>query len=169
MFEHLGYWPRIVVTGPQRSGTTIAATMIAADLDYRAVDEGEWGTYDELALRRLLCETRIVVQAPHPLRALCDHPPPATLIVCMIRPLAEIHASEHRIGWRERYGHEELLPFRAVEGDPATIKYAYWAAHRPACSDEVLYADLAAHRLWVDAQDRTGWHAKQTAPEPLCA
>ena len=35
MFEYLAEFKRIFVTGPQRSGTTICAIMIAKDIGYR--------------------------------------------------------------------------------------------------------------------------------------
>src|SRR5579875_68345 len=79
MFEHLAVHPMIVVTGPQRSGTRIAARMIAADTGHRFVDETEFLIKDEARFRALFRSPggeAFVVQAPHMLKDLVDDPPP---------------------------------------------------------------------------------------------
>jgi hypothetical protein len=93
---------RIVVTGPQRSGTTIAARMIANDTGHRYVDEVDFGVYDVEAWRRTLEDECVVVQCPHMLKTILDAPPPDVYVVLMRRDINEIHASEERIGWEKR-------------------------------------------------------------------
>ena len=70
MFKDFEKFNKIIVLGPQRSGTTVAAQMIASDLGYTYVDEAEYHTNShrhfriqlELATER---ETPSVIQAPN--------------------------------------------------------------------------------------------------------
>lgn len=167
MFEHLAREAdRIVVTGPHRSGTTIAAQMIAADTGHRYVDENDdiAGFYPHHLddwLERKLSVPKVVVQGPSLLKMLVDSPPPDTLVVLMRRSPAEVFASEQRTGWEHR--EREMEAFGASEGDIAIIKYAYWDANPPPCSTEIEYASLSGHWAWVEPSARGGWHRKQTA------
>jgi hypothetical protein len=167
MFEYLARGAdRIVVTGPHRSGTTIAAQMIAADTGHRYVDENDdiAGFYphrlDEW-LQRKLSVPKVVVQGPSLLRMLVDSPPPDTLVVLMRRSPAGVFASEQRTGWE--YREREMEAFGASEGDITTIKYAYWDANPPPRSAEIEYESLSDHWAWVEPSARGGWHRKQTA------
>lgn len=167
MFAHLAQLtPRIVVTGPQRSGTTICAQMIAYDTGFQFIDETVYGVDDELSFRRLLGRKRIVIQAPALLKTICDYPPAAT-VVLMRRPIEEIHASEERIGWNYNWLPVELGRFGLTEGDVAEVKYAYWDKHHPLNHIEVQYHRLEGHPFWVPAEKRTEFTAKQTGIEML--
>src|SRR4051794_28861524 len=110
LFGFLKDFRQIVVTGPQRSGTTICTHMVAADLGYTAIDETDKVFSAELknrvnhlsdpgSLRRVLEENGIVVQAPSA-SAFCHQLPEAIAVVFMIRPIDEILKSERRIGWK---------------------------------------------------------------------
>lgn len=165
MFEHLTYVPHVVVTGPQRSGTTIAARMIAEDTGHRFVDESEFGAYNVDQWRDECHKDRVVVQCPTMLKRIVDERDPYLFVVLMRRPLAEIHASQERIGW-QRYEAWELLQFGLTKGDSAAIKYLYWNERpKPSFHLEVEYASLQGHQLWVEQEQRLHFHAKQTAPD----
>ncbi len=170
MFEHLAVHPMIVVTGPQRSGTRIAARMIAADTGHRFVDETEFLIKDEARFRALFRSPggeAFVVQAPHMLKDLVDDPPPGAFVVLMRRELSQIHASAARIGWEERYGGNttELAKFGLSQGDSAAVKYAYWDAHpKKVPYMELAYESLAAHPLFVPEGLRQGFGPLQTQP-----
>ncbi len=167
MFEHLAAHTRIVVTGPQRSGTRVAAKMIAADTGHAFVDEMEFAIKDAGAFREVLRRERVVVQAPNMLKDMVDDPPPGTFVVLMRRDLERIHASERRIRWAEVYGGNvtELAKFGLSEGDPAAVKYAYWDAHeKPVPFLELEYEALHSHPLWVPEQLRQDFGPLQTEP-----
>lgn len=169
MFEELKAHHRIVVTGPQRSGTRIAAKMIAADTGHRFVDEVEFGVFDASRWRALLDGDGIVVQCPTMLKDVVDDPPSGVYVVLMRRPLEDIHASEKRIGWRtEAFGHAdvlELMKLGASEGDPAELKYRYWDTHTKEFPYlELDYAELERHPLFVAAPGRRAFGPLQTAP-----
>jgi hypothetical protein len=165
MFAHLAGQSRIVVTGPQRSGTTIAAQIIAYDTGYRYVDEGAFGVYDSQKWRRILSQDGVVVQCPHMLRLIVDDPPDGIFAILMRRDLAEIHASERRIHWEEKLNgnSRELMVFDRTDGDSAQIKYDYWSSHPKLCPYlEVDYRTLSDHPLFVDQSLRSGFGPKQT-------
>jgi Cupin-like domain len=165
MFEHLAAHPRILVTGPQRAGTTIASRMIAHDTGHRCVDEAEFGVYDVRAWRRLLELDRVVIQCPHMLKLIVDEPREDVLVVLMRRALADIHASEQRIGWEENYrgNSAELAPFGRTLGSSAEIKYAYWQGNvKPPHFVELSYETLRDHPFYVPAARRASFGRKDT-------
>jgi hypothetical protein len=177
MFEHLAERSeRILVTGPHRSGTTVAAQMIAADTGYRYVDELDFDGRNLMFFGVQLETPRVVVQCPGLLKVLVDYPPPNTLLVLMRRPLEEIHRSEERLkramsdggGLELVLNRCELPTFGLSEGDDvAAAKYAYWDDHTPENSIEISYESLAQHWAFVEASKREDFHIKQTAVDAM--
>lgn len=167
MFEHLAVHNRIVVTGPQRSGTRIGAQMIAADTGHQFVDEAEFLVKDSDLWREVLKRDGVVVQAPVMLKDVVDDPPPGIFIVLMRRDLDQIHASAARIRWTEDFGGntKELRKFGLTEGDSAKVKYDYWDSHEKlAPFIEVPYESLQAHPMWVPEDQRKSFGHWQTQP-----
>jgi hypothetical protein len=167
MFENLAVHKKIVVTGPQRSGTRIGAKMIAADTGHQFVDEAEFLIKDSALFREFLQRDNVVLQAPHMLKDLVDDPPPGIFIVLMRRPLDEIHASAARIGWTENFGGNttELKKFGLTEGDSAAVKYEYWDSHdKSAPFLEVPYESLRDHPMYVAEDQRKTFGHWQTQP-----
>ena len=177
-FAHLKRFARIIVTGPHRSGTTVATEMIAADTGFEAVREEAFDFYDEARLRLLMRRRQVVVQCP----ALFDLMPalsdPETAIVLMRRPLVELAASRGRMfapgnGIQlspEEQNTEQLARLGESDGDAAALKYERWASwraggaiHHPV---EVDYSDLADHPMWVSPEKRRRlgkrWHNRRT-------
>ena len=65
--EQLKKFSKILVTGPQRSGTTITANIIAKELGYKYYDERDVGVRSATALFKVLSkDERLVVQGPCP-------------------------------------------------------------------------------------------------------
>ena len=115
MFENLAVHNKIVVTGPQRSGTRIGAQMIAADTGHQFVDEAEFLIKDSDLFREFLQRDGVVVQAPHMLKDVVDDPPPGILIVLMRRgpgPDPRQRRS-YPVGRRVRWQHEGAEEVRA--------------------------------------------------------
>lgn len=167
MFEDLAVHLRIVVTGPQRSGTRIAAKMLAQDTGHRFVDERRFGVFDEKRWREELQAERVVVQSPTMLKEIVDNPPSGIFVVLMRRDLAEIHASMHRVGWdRDPLGNAtELKKFGLTDCDSAQIKYDYWASHEKAAPFlELEYESLRQHPLFVLDDHRRNFEIAQTSP-----
>ena len=145
---------RILVTGPQRSGTTIATQMIAEDLGLRYVDEMTFAADNLILFREVLRVSRdVVVQCPAMLAQIIRRPPCGWLTVLMRRPLRDVHRSEDRL----RAMRPDWRPTVVAE-----VAYGLWDAHPPPCSVVLPYASLACHPLWVPAPDRVGFTPKQT-------
>lgn len=178
MFEHLRGFERVVITGPHRSGTTVAAEMIAKDTGFEALREEAFGFYDEARFRELLQRRGVVVQCP----ALFDLMPAIsderTAVVLMRRPLEELAASRERmfspVSGRQLSGDEQneaqLARLGEDGGDAAALKYQRWdrwlergLIHNPV---EITYASLAEHPLWVSPEERRRqgklWHNRRT-------
>jgi len=167
MFEHLTRWSRILVTGPQRSGTRICAKMIAADTGFDYVDESSFYVDSLNHLWRVIRDRhRIVIQAPAlsgyaNLLGMADR---NMAVVMMRRDLKDIAASERRIKWE--WGFPELLRLHAIKGNPAEMKYGNWDFYQKQDLEdqayEVAYDALAEHPLWVPKEDRKHFTYKQT-------
>lgn len=169
MFEHLSGFGVILVTGPQRSGTTICAKMIASDTGHRYVDEAEYDVHDvDKWWKIVLAGRRIVVQCPAMCHLVhkfggCDD----VLIVLMRRDANDIRGSQERIGWiAAGEDAREVAKYRAKSGPSAMVKYLYWDTHqreRIQHKLEVDYEGLRAHPMWVSKNGRVGWHVRQTS------
>jgi hypothetical protein len=165
LFEDWAVHLRIVVTGPQRSGTRIAAKMIAEDTKHTYVDEREFGVFNPQRWRQVLQSERIVVQAPTMFKEIVDSPPPEIFVVLMRRDLAKIRASAQRIGWdRHPLGNsKELSRFGLTSGDSAQAKYDYWASHdKKVPFLELEYESLRQHPLFIPDEQRRNFGALQT-------
>lgn len=165
VFEYLASNRRIVVTGPQRSGTTIAGKMVAHDTGHRYVDEMVFSVYDVAAWREVLGGDGIVVQCPHMLKVILDDPPPGIFVILMRRDLDDIHASERRIEWERRFkgNTRELAMLGHSQGDSARLKYEYWdSSPKPARFMELCYESLAGHPLYIAQEQRADFDCKQT-------
>lgn len=176
MFAHLARFRTIFVTGPQRSGTTIAGRMIAADLGREYFDERDFGAHDLHNLLRLSSENA-VIQGPA-LSAYCHLLPAHVAVVFMQRDLAEIVASQDRTRlpsgrtWTEEEETVELRKYFRAIGPIAAVKYDVWERYQKPMMQqlgkpyfELAYAALAAHSLWVPKEQRQGWLPKQTSHE----
>jgi len=155
----------ILVTGPQRSGTTIAAKMIAQDTGHLLVLEERFGTHDKGRWEKIIEGSHgVVIQCPtmcrwaHQFGERDD-----VLVVLMRRDIDDIIASQERIGWRER---RELVPYGVDEGPIAAVKYDYWEREQVGQirhSLELEYEDLSDHPLWVPKARRRRFGPRQTA------
>jgi Coenzyme PQQ synthesis protein D (PqqD) len=164
MFEWLKKFKKILVTGPQRSGTRICARMIAHDTGYKYIDEKVLGVDSFYKLFSLfdsnLC---CVVQCP----ALCRHvhmfSRDESAIVLMRRNVKDIIASQERIGWN--WEKPELARYDCSAGVIAEVKYEFWdKEQRPRIehSFEIAYDSLAGHPLWVPKNMRGNFGPDQT-------
>lgn len=174
MFEDLAQYDCILVSGPQRSGTTIAAKMIATDTGHRYVGEDEYGVYSEEAFVDLLAtEHHIVVQCPTMSHIIHEVANTNILVVMMMRDLTDIAASEKRVGWTvgpypELYkfgmSRRQAVSFRRRGGQVAVLKYERWKGQREQIPHylELEYESLVAHPLWVPKEQRMSFGPRQT-------
>lgn len=158
----------VLVTGPQRSGTTITAKILAELLGWAYVDELHFGANGDDAFWRFLRDpTRrddVVVQCPGMFASIMGNAGLAELVVLCRRPLEEIWLSQDRIGWRGEWEPIEAAILGDVE-DSAAEKYAWWdRGPRPPLTLELPFGHFSAHPLWVaDASVRATFGPKQTS------
>lgn len=160
---------KILITSAQRSGTTIAATMIAEDSNLHLVKE-ETIKIDDLnlffAFHRNLND--YVLQAPG-LSFIC-HRLPVDLVVFMRRNVGDIYASEQRVNWNNEWnGYEAVKYFEPPTSPARLIKYRVWDDYQKPFMEknnkmffDLDYESLKSHPLWVDKSERINFHARQT-------
>lgn len=151
MFEHLSDYGRILVTGAHRSGTTIAAAMIAADTGKKAVFEEAFGHHDMGRLARIFV-SGVVIQAPYALPWLPLFAGKEALLVVMQRDTKDVEASLERLRVSKPW-------FTAAQAEAIT-------AHHEATGVPLLrleYEELRRHPMWVPQDRRRRWHHRQIA------
>lgn len=153
----------VVVSGPQRSGTTIAARMIAAESGMQYVDEDEYGTKDVDGWKELVkIGQGLVIHSPAMARwvqevGAKDEGGEDVAVVWMMRPLPDILASQKRIGWDDS---DERAKYNMTPKDVRPISFVkkwYWYTYqRPFIANafELEYDQLKQHPLWVEDYKR---------------
>ena len=169
MFEHLARFRKILVTGPQRSGTTICGQMIAYDIGCRYVDEMRFSVRHRERIERFMAEPgQMAIQCPALCRwvhELAAADPEHVAVVLMRRKIADIIASQERINWTRRFEPGELAAYGVTDGCIAAVKYDFWDTvqrGRIRHAFEVRYESLKGHPLWVSRSRRRHFQAKQT-------
>lgn len=161
---------RVLVCGPQRSGTQFAAKTIARLLRFDFVP---WHQIKPTALGLLtfLRRDRVVWHQP----AMTPHVPllatsadyAGTAVVYIDRELVDVHASEHRIGWGQYPRSRMAL---RLGRDPATYDtarfcreaWAHWQKEWPEALFTLAYDELKHDPRWVAKEDRKDWGYCQT-------
>lgn len=172
-------YSRIVVSGCQRSGTTVMAKMLAGDLRLKHVDEDQYGVDRTVYFRSFLATGGVVLQAPamsHYLHMIGDE---NTIVIWMRRPLEEIRSSMNRIRWGGSDENREKHKYRYQFRHPIDytrpieeIKLDVWQNYQQPLMRvpwiEVPYdCDyMQDHPLYIAKEGRSGFHPKQTAPLP---
>jgi len=180
--ERLRGQRRVLVTGPARSGTTIASRMIAADLGLPWLKEDRVRNDDVALFRRLVGSgSDFCLQGPglsHVLHRECGD----VAVVFMRRDLMSIIRSQIRLegqmpGWVElnerRYGgfyrneFGSAMPGWRWEYPVPVIKYEIWEMQRSSVpfSLELDYESMSSHELWVSKDERAGFTPHQTQKE----
>ena len=138
--------PLIFVTGPQRSGTTIAARILAHDLNRPYVDEAEYTPND--------IPTNAVIQAPFILKSVLELSFlfPEAHFVFMDRDKEEIIKSMERIEWYKDYIDDPLFystyvdhTYQYLELLCKTLDEDRWSI--------LPYASLSNHPLFITNRD----------------
>jgi hypothetical protein len=175
MFEHLKCFDHILVSGPQRSGTTICGKMVAKDTGFKYIDEFEIKLFNLDKLRAIFAAgVGNVIQCPALCRNLHEIADDRIAVVFMRREIKDIIASQERIKWSCEKG--ELIRYRKDERGGSEIisevKYHFWDTvqkSRIPHAFEVQYESLASHPMWVDKDLRKNFNAKQTSPDDTMA
>lgn len=162
MFEHLTMFNRIVISGPQRSGTRIAAKIVASDTNKDYIDEKDINFQDFRLLEWYLAKDNVVIQCPGLCHKLHEIMADSTLIIVVRRPIVEIIASERRIGWNDVSEFPELIKYGYTSGIISRIKYDYWdTIQKPILIDrwgEINYHELDYHPLFKTDRSSFLWN-----------
>lgn len=153
--------PQIIVTGPQRSGTTIASRILADDLGMECVDE--------LYFQPGKQYSNHVIQSPNALDGFIfiHHIYPDATFVFIDRPKSDIIASMRRIRWC----YNDVQDWDQFVSDWIDQKHLLWKQlqeYLPLQTQQIPYQSLSGHRLFVQRQHRTDFTSKQWKPgEPI--
>lgn len=167
MFEYLKAFDKIVVSGPQRTGTTICTKMIAADTGHECLLEesfsGEnfWGDFENL-YKTLLSDKKVVCQVPS-LSPYVHLLPENVAVIFMMRHSNDIRASEKRINWQDQQ--RQLERYFRTEGEAHHVKYEVWDKYqKPHIKNcfEIPYGSLEGHPLWIEKDKRKDFGPRQT-------
>ena len=190
-FATVKKFSRIIVSGPQRSGTTFCCRVLAESLGYRAFFEESFNTYDEDLFYELLrTKRKCVVQAPAMSYLLHKiEQDDETLIIFMRRDLADILLSQERVGWNKtkKLGKNVSVSEEWVEkakyasvvkenetidfSNPiAQIKYAFWdIIQKPQITNKIDVDYIALEKYfkdeWVASAERKHFHPRQSSQE----
>lgn len=169
-------YKRIVVSGPQRSGTTYTAKQLSIDLEYRHVDEFEFGInfYDRF-IQKLGTEN-VVIQAPAITHELERIDLKDTLVIWMCRDFKDIEKSEDKINWHPRESiHEFNKYLRKFKNIVDKIKefsrsapmktYVFKNIQKEKMKTDWTYVEyelLETSPNYISKEIRKGFKAKQT-------
>ncbi|PHN06443.1 glycoside hydrolase family 99-like domain-containing protein [Flavilitoribacter nigricans] len=179
--EFLKDFKNIIVSGPQRSGTTFAGFAISELLGLPYYTEEAFGVHNESRFFDLTkTSDKKVIQCPalsHVLDKIESKE--ETIVVWMVRPVEDIIRSENRINWQEEgrekakyvsrlnafFRKEELqgIHFRQPI---SSIKYQFWEEYQKLQIPhfiEIQYAELSTifSDSWIDAQNRKEFNSRQ--------
>lgn len=122
LLERLKSFNNIIVTGPQRSGTTISTKMLAEELQYECFFEEAFDVHNAKKFELLLEKKgKKVVQCPA-LSAIVDgFNDEDTIIVFLIRDIESILRSEKRINWNKNI--KSIFGIDINRGEYEKVKY----------------------------------------------
>lgn len=146
MFGHLKGFRRIIVTGPHRSGTTIAAEIIAEDTGKRCIREEAFQQTNIIKAAKI---QEGVIQGPYLLPWTPALASDETAVIYVLRDGKEIDASVARLRVSKPLFHWSQA-------------WALWQRIAPLLphAETIEYQALRGHRLWVE--NRKGWGHRQT-------
>lgn len=150
---------KIVVVGPQRSGTRFAAWALARDLGYEFVDQKGIGISGWGRLKGQLDKhVKVVIQGTGCTHNIHNLNRDDTLIVWVRRREEEILASEKRINWSCQKPELGRIPekYRGIRPS-CRARLAYWKEEqrdRVPHWTEVRYDFLKTHHLYMPKKER---------------
>lgn len=167
-YTQLANYNKIVVTGPQRSGTRITTKIIAYDFGHKMVDEMRLKISSLHKFSEVMIEnTKMVVHCPalSSIVHLIDFPD--TVVVFCFRDHQDIKKSQDRIGWR--HDTIERAKYFVAEDDEREqyeVKYQCWEKfQKPKMKVDFFehqYNSLVGHELWINKELRSSFHICQT-------
>lgn len=181
VFKQLRQYNHILVTGPQRSGTTIAAAMISQSLGRLFVPDEGIGQDNIKRLEAMIGKSKFVLQCPALFPYIHTFDFESTAIVVMFRRMDAILRSMKRIGWAgaeeeikrykqielfHRFIWQRLVDMRRSQTE-AIVFYKYQVFREYQIENMQLrwygldYTELDWHPLWLPMSDRAKFEPRQ--------
>lgn len=181
---------KIIITGPQRSGTTFLTRQLAEHLSITPIYLENFYVHDEDKFVELLnSEEKAVIQCPTMSHLLHELALDGVLVIFMRRKLEDIIASEARIHWED-----QSLYLRGVHMDEAVFEkakylksnipdlnfyqhvseikvqaWSYYQSERIKDKVELSYSSLEQMfpDAWIKKVNRSEFHPRQTESDAL--
>lgn len=182
-FEYLSQFPKIMVSGPQRSGTRLMSRHLSESLGIGLIYEEHYNFIDEsLFFKCANFKEDAVIQAPgmsHLMHVLGEYDHVA--VILMRRDLSEIYKSEDKIGWRTyREGinprsqyilYRNLVEYYRPGSTTADMKYQVFDNFQ---KDKILnllevpFEYLKSTDLWVEKEvSKNFWWCQTSEDDPI--
>ncbi|MAG52959.1 MAG: hypothetical protein CMH62_03285 [Nanoarchaeota archaeon] len=173
VIKKLKGYEQIIVSGPQRTGTTYFSQVLAKELFHKSrIDEGRFRIRNENEFMALLESKNVVIQAPAMTHLLHRIPKIKSLmIIFMHRSQEDLNESEDRIGWHPHEFEIEKSQYLAegfnVEkfSRNSAMKYSIWENQKNSIKNdfiEVEYNVLKDTPGFVPKASRKNFGKKQT-------
>lgn len=175
MFEALGGYRVVIVTGPNRAGTTPAARAVSYDTTLSYIDEDDYGC-DLDTWQQIVEKGRgVVVHSPGMARWVAEVANREDVfVIWMLRPLSQIMISESRVDWSdsdEREKYTDTTGYGKMRQYPiSVVKTRFWQEHQRGLVRhwrEVRYEELRVHPLWVPDNKRRNFGPRQWAVKEM--
>lgn len=156
-FKEFSKFKRILVSGPQRSGSEICAKMIANDGGFELIRESMYSFHNEDKFDDLLKQENIVVHCPAMAHIVHKYGDDETLIIFMKRNIKDILKSQEVINWTKTQKRWEMKKYGFKRGIISKIKYDYWEKYQKNKIKhflEIQYESLKVHPFWKNPEDR---------------
>lgn len=178
-------YKRIIIVGPQRSGTTFTSQALANTLNFRNVDEAEFNVRDVDIFRNIMKQENIVVQAPSMTCRIQTLVGDDDLVVFMSRKWSDILKGVHRKNGRlsnwilmktmfniERYYFNEYDNIAGEFFDKYVNKNSYyldayynmWKYYQSKVIPNCIilkYGSMKNHPMWLNKDQRENFRNKQ--------
>lgn len=164
----------VVISGPQRSGTTYVAKELANELKYRHVDEMQHGISQINKMLAYIGNVPSIIQAPALSHKLHTLEGDDVLVVFILRNSEDICKSEDRINWQgfsgEMFSYE--MEFKEhvdrickFKNNASMKKWAWRRLQRPNMLVEYIqlpFDFIKQSKGFVKKEDRVHFRKKQT-------
>jgi len=157
---------KIIVSGPQRSGTRAITNFLAKDLDYCFIDEMKFDAHDTVKFIRILnSKNEFVCQAPGQCHMLHTLDLDSCIVVLCRRNVDDIILSQNRINWKYEYIEFEHYKQYSKDIPISILKYKYWdevqIKQMKVDFIEVDYESFKIHPEWVKKPNRLNFESLQ--------
>ncbi len=170
-FEILKDYKKILIVGPQRSGTTIASKIFAKKLNLQCIDEIRIKcSREDLYLAIINTENNFVLQCPS--MSHCIHKignRDDLFIIFMMRDIHDIICSQERIRWNYCESEKKIYikeGFNINMNAPiSVVRHHVWRTYQKdkiKNKIELWYECLKVDELWVDKEFRKNFKPKTT-------